>query len=352
MAGLFSEDFFVYLSKKFNENPEDIKKAFNKFFSGQSLESDSESEDDTSVDTSKKVVNTVSKKQISISKKEEIENDDFDIDEDSTPKKDASKKTKKSNVEDTTSKKKNIISKKTKKSSEEEDTNEFVNSVKPTSKSNKSTSKATSKMTSHLCERIPRGKAEQCGKTAKKSIEENGETHWYCGTEKAGCYHSILGSTNKIEKGDKIKKSQMEKGVGGGDKNSSSSSSADSKKSQADIKSISLIHKITKRVEVPTKSIMVNDKKYHINLETRVLFYRDGVAFGVLDKDNKTILPLDDKNIRWLEASNMPIEQKNKKESDDEENSEAEDEEENSEADDDEDIDLDESDEEEFEVDD
>ena len=38
--------------------------------------------------------------------------------------------------------------------------------------------------------------------------------------------------------------------------------------------------------------------------------FRDtGTAYGLLSKDNKSVTPLDDANIRWLEASGVPIQE-------------------------------------------
>lgn len=193
-----------------------------------------------------------------------------------------------------------VISKNSGKSvREKDDTKNFIekNSGKTTSKQKNETYK---------CERIPRGKTDPCGKLAKKSIEVEGKLRWYCGTENSGCYHSILGSTNKKEKNEKSKVS----------------SDYVPKKSSEDIKSQSLIHKLIKKEELLTRSMNVGGVKVYIHPDSRVLFHRNRKAYGILDKDDKTILPIDDKNARWLEASNIEIEHSVKKTEDSEEEEE------------------------------
>jgi len=175
------------------------------------------------------------------------------------------------------------------------DTKEFIKETKKSE--NKETKK---KSEDHKCERLPRGKSDPCGKIARNSTEINGEMKWYCGTKNSGCYHSILSSTNKKEKNEKVKKSVPEK-------------QSDPQKS-SDIKTKSLIHKIIKTDKIYPKTItMENKSKLYIDPSSRVLFYRDGRAYGILDKDDKTILDLTDDKIRWLESSGVKIEQKNKK---------------------------------------
>lgn len=180
---------------------------------------------------------------------------------------------------------------KTAKVSEEDDTEDFIK-------------KSVSNV--HKCERIPRNKTTVCGKTAKKSIEIDGKLRWYCGTEKSGCYPSILSSIGKKEKDERVAKP------------------VPSEAKSNDIKSKSLIHKIIKKEEIHTIGMMVNGKKIFMNPDSRVLFNRERIAYGMLDKDDKTILPISDENIRWLEAGNIPIEQQNQNSSSDEEEEEGE----------------------------
>lgn len=228
MACGFSEEFFIYLSKNTNKQPNDIKNLFDDYFCKQVKKLD--------------------------------------------------------------------VNEKPKKSNEEDDTKKFIKE-----------SSSKKKTEEHKCERIPRGKSESCGKNARNSIEINGEVQWYCGTKDSGCYHSILSLNNKKEKNEKIKKSVPEK-------------QANPQKA-ADIKTKSLVHKIMKTDKITIKSIMVDDKKLYIDPKSRVLFHRDGVAYAMLDKDDKTISNLVDDKIRWLESCNVKIEQKKKDESSDESSS-------------------------------
>jgi hypothetical protein len=227
-----------------------------------------------------------------------------------------------STAKDSDSKKKNTEQKSLKKnnnSNEKDDTLSFIEKNK--SKKEPVSKKDVASVVQHKCERIPRGKSEPCGKTAKNSIEVDGKLKWYCGTENAGCYHSILGSSNKKEKNEK--------------------SINPPKKAPEDVKSQSLIHKFVKKESIFTRSIMVNGEKTHIHPDSRVLFRRNGKAYGILDKDDKKVLPIDDKNARWLEASNIEIEGKKSKKDEESEEEENEIEEINSEDEIEEDEDVD-----------
>nr|QBK86567.1 MAG: uncharacterized protein LCMAC102_03620 [Marseillevirus LCMAC102] len=146
----------------------------------------------------------------------------------------------------------------------------------------------------HYCERIPRKKSELCGKAAKNSVCEDGETHWYCGTEKTGCYKSILGSANRQVKAAASKSSTLK-----------------DKKSVADVKSQNLVHSVTATKGIDIKSINFNGKKLWINHATKILFDRvTREAYGVLGATK--IKPLEDEQIRWLETSGMKIRQDKK----------------------------------------
>jgi len=281
MSSCFSDDFFDYLSVKLEQDPKELKSLFDNFFSNKSEKSE-----------------TGGGKKLTSNKSEKSE----------------------------------ISSKKlnSKKSEENEDV-DTKNFIKETAHNLKKAPKETK---IHKCERMPRGKSEMCGKPSKKSIDVEGETKWYCGTENSGCYKSILGSQTKQEKEEKSKKSIPEK-----------LSTSEPKKSSEDIKGQSLIHRIVKTSRIDTRSIMVDGSKLNIHYDTRILFHRDGLAYGVLDKDNKTILPFNDENVRWLEAHNVKIEQQNKKEESEEEEEE-DDEQLIEDSDEEDDIDLDSEDDE------
>ena len=104
----------------------------------------------------------------------------------------------------------------------------------------------------HSCERIPRGKSEPCGKVAKKCVDEDEETYWYCGTESSGCYKSIIGSTKRQVKA-------------AASKTSSKNPTLQNKKSVANNQSESLIHSVTSTKGLDIKPIKVNDQKLWID---------------------------------------------------------------------------------------
>lgn len=185
------------------------------------------------------------------------------------------------------------VSTKSKKSSEkeEDDTLSFIKKNAPSKK----TSPVSSSSVVKKCERIPRGKTEICGKNAKNKVDEGGEVKWYCGTEKSGCYSSVLSAQGKKEKETREKKTTL-------------IPPPIPKKNTSEIKSQSLVHKIIQREKITTRGVMVDGKKLFVNPDSRVLFNRDRKAYGELAEDDKTILPISDKNIRWLEATNTPIE--------------------------------------------
>lgn len=58
--------------------------------------------------------------------------------------------------------------------------------------------KKTQAAEKHRCERMKRG-GEGCTKNAMRSIDEDGTKRWYCGTEKSGCYKSILEQQKKSQ---------------------------------------------------------------------------------------------------------------------------------------------------------
>lgn len=190
---------------------------------------------------------------------------------------------------------------------EEDDTLSFIKKNAGTSKKKESSvSSVSSSVSSKKCQRIPRGKTEICGKAAKNKVEDNGEEKWYCGTEKSGCYSSVISALGKKEKNTRDKKS------------SPTVIAPTPKKNPSEIKSQSLVHKIIQTEKITTKGIMVDGKKLFMHPDTRILFNRDKKAYGELSKDDKTILPISDKNIRWLEATNTFIEDQKKEEEEEE----------------------------------
>jgi len=229
---------------------------------------------------------------------------------------------------------------------------------KKTSKSQpkKSSNKGKEKAEIHTCERKPRGKNELCGKRAKNQIELlDGSKHWYCGTEKSGCAKSMrtyLKRERNKKAVEEISKESIDKSKKKG------STTAAERKKNADKKVIEFlkkkgIPKVTlnaKKVETETHGAV------HMDWEYRVLFrpipgQKGGIAYGVLDKDNDTILPLGKKEKTWLDSIGIKFDEEKVKETpkkkfkDKIENSESEDEsdeesEDDSDEESDEDVDL------------
>ena len=129
----------------------------------------------------------------------------------------------------------------------------------------------------HHCERTINGKegVRSCGKIAKNELKGI----WYCGTESVGCYKSAL-AASKNDKSDK------------------------------------------KKIKDVADKVVMNDKiqvfeiapKLYGDIKTRILFdKKTNEAYGKLDSDNKTVLPLDDDAIRFLETHNQKIKDAKKK---------------------------------------
>lgn len=192
----------------------------------------------------------------------------------------------------------------------------------------------------HTCERIPRGpNKDVCGKPAKNSVDEgDGKLHWYCGTEKSGCYKCILGQMSRQTKSTPPKATPKAKKAPG-----KKPTTLEGKKKLADENTKELIKKTIKRQKLTLKKRSVGGKSVYMDNQTRVLVDRaTQEAYGKLAKDNETIKSLEDEDIRWLEASGISVRQK-------EESSESEEEseEEEIELEEDEEISLEESEEDE-----
>lgn len=175
----------------------------------------------------------------------------------------------------------------------------------------------------HTCERIPvrkNGDSSLCGKNAKNHAEIDGETKWYCGTEKSGCYKSILGAIKRNEKTSDpedddeespppkksktpaVKPKVQTKAPVAKGKNLASN------KTSSDSKAKSLINSVTSTKALSVKKVKIGEKTIYVDHASRVVIDRSTEeAYGLLAKDNKTIKPLDDKTVRWLEASNIKV---------------------------------------------
>ena len=172
-----------------------------------------------------------------------------------------------------------------------------LTSDEPIVSSKKEKSKTKSAEKDHTCERIPRGKTDPCGKKAKN----NADGHWYCGTEKSGCYKSILGALTRKTKADAAKP------LATTTRGPKKKPTLKEKKKNADAKSQNLIDRVIKRKKLQLKKITVGGKVRWIEHNRRILIDRaTNEAYGELSKKNK-IVPLSDKNVRFLESSNISI---------------------------------------------
>lgn len=173
----------------------------------------------------------------------------------------------------------------------------------------------------HTCERIPRGHKEPCGKRAKNSVEDSdGNIHWYCGTEKNGCYKSVLGRINREK--EKKASQTLSKTISNEKKGTSTAKKGTSqkeRKKEADIKSSILCNKvlvtkkfIIKRYKMKDGSTVLMDPNTRILFKHRKTDKDTPKAYAKLTKDEE-IVDLNDKEIRFLETNNVEINTKNGK---------------------------------------
>ena len=149
----------------------------------------------------------------------------------------------------------------------------------------------------HKCDRIPRGKTEPCGKNAKNKVKSDG-THWYCGTEKSGCYKAIMNAVNK---------SNTKSAPKGKSKAPAPKTNA-GRKSSSDVKSKTLVDKLSKKSVINPRKIKIGKETHYVDSETRILFDKvTKEAYGELSKDKKSVVPLSKKNIKFVEANGLKI---------------------------------------------
>lgn len=169
------------------------------------------------------------------------------------------------------------------------------------------TSGSSSSSTSNTCERIRRGQVDPCGKNAKKCIKDlEGVERWYC-TPCAKCVETRLKKEREKKASDTIAKEATKPGK---------KPTQREKKTQADIKSEVLLGKVTRKNNIAAKRYKLkNGKSVYMDRSSRILF--DGtreniVAYAKLN-DKDEIEDLEDEEFRFLEALNIPIKTKHKK---------------------------------------
>lgn len=192
-----------------------------------------------------------------------------------------------------------------------EDVENALNSFLPNSKPEKDVKKSSKNTT---CERIPRGRADPCGKGAKNSlIDLEGVERWYC----APCYKC---AQNKIQREkEKNASENIAKEATKPGKKKNTNSTQKERKKEADIKSEVLCRKVTRTNRINAKRYkMKNGTTVFMDRDTRILFEPaknkgdEPKAYAKLDEDEE-IVDLEDKEIRFLEANNVAIKQKKSK---------------------------------------
>jgi len=203
------------------------------------------------------------------------------------------------------------------KSSTQKIVKEPIKNTKPAAKtSNKTSNNSSVKVPvnkpaeKHTCERIKRGQTDPCGKNATKSIGTGKQQKWFCGTDKGGCYQAELNAEAKknIEKKAVGSNATKNKAPQSKSKVNVSKKTNEERKIISDNKSKSLVHDVIGKLNINKKTI--NGEVMYIERTKRLLFdYENKEFYGVLDDDNKTILPISDENVKWLEARNQYVRQ-------------------------------------------
>jgi len=176
--------------------------------------------------------------------------------------------------------------------------------IKKTTSTKKGTpSTKGAKDANHTCERVLRGKTEPCGKKAKNSVVEDEEVHWYCGTEKSGCYKCVLGAANRA------KVSTAKKGM---ERASTKKKGGNAQRlSEADIKSRALVNSVTgmKTLNIGAVRDKKTGTKYYMESTRRFLVDRNtNSVYGKLSDDKKfKVLALSQSDVKFLEGKGISI---------------------------------------------
>jgi hypothetical protein len=165
----------------------------------------------------------------------------------------------------------------------------------------------------HTCARIKRGQADPCGKNATKFIGTGKQQKWFCGTEKAGCYLAELNAEAKKNIDKKAIDANVSK-TKSSTQNNTKNSTAVSKKTNeerkviSDNKSKSLVRDILGKLDVNKRTI--GGKVLYIERTKRLLYdFETKEFYGMLDEDNKTVLPIPDDLVKWVESHGQYVKQ-------------------------------------------
>lgn len=255
MAQFLSSDFIEHISKSLKVDKEKLEKAISSYVRPASNTSEKSKVVESS--SSEEVAPKKNKKKSSESEKKSK----TPVKKSKAPSSsESSKNTEHDSSSESEPKKKSKKNKSTSKSSE--------SSEEPPSKAK---GKGKGKSETHKCERIPNGKTEACGKNAVRSIEVNGETKWYCGTEKSGHYKAALGAQERNKKSETNKNSSK------------------------------------KEDKVKFLKHNVNNTTYYWNPESRVVVDRNTEkAYGMMNKKDK-VVPLSKDAEKWCIKNSIQI---------------------------------------------
>lgn len=160
----------------------------------------------------------------------------------------------------------------------------------------------------HTCEHLKPKQKVICGKTARNFIEqENGNKAWFCGTEKSGCYATELKAKTKKEMEitsvikTNAKTTPKPKGA---QKGTNADRNLESEKRSKSLIDTVAYHRSFNVVSHKT----ADGKSVHIEKKLRALVDKTTDEFyGILDEDDKTILPLTKEVIRTIEGNGCHI---------------------------------------------
>lgn len=145
------------------------------------------------------------------------------------------------------------------------------------------------------CQRIPKGKTELCGKTAKNSFVVDGETKWYCGI----CFKVVSKASAGSAAGSATTKKATKK----------------AKMTESEIKSKSLVNTVLMQKDVAFDKEVIDGKVIHVHRKSGLVVDRDTrLVTGMLK--GKKIVPCDDKTTRFAEASGFRFKSESDSESD------------------------------------
>ena len=142
-----------------------------------------------------------------------------------------------------------------------------------------------------------------CGKTAKNEIDDK----WYCGTEKSGCYKSIVSSKAKVgvkKKASKSKAAMDEPETD--DENDAGTTTKQPKRGPEAMLNKMRANVLSRTGTFVTKKVTINEVDLHLHEETGIVIDKDrALALGMYNEKTKDIDPLTADAKTWLEEKHM-----------------------------------------------